>query len=303
MATATARAEPRPRRAPQPQPRTRAQPRPAPRKRAAARPRLAGSVVWILVVAALLAGIVALNVGVLRLNMEGERLDEEYNQLDTRHQELETELSRKAAAGRIEGIALAPAGARQGRGAQLPPPAAAQEGIAPRAPGQQAHPSADRGLRAPLPGRVRARGVASGGQGARARPHRDEPAPRGARGARAPRDDLRPARAGSSRSASARRPCMRIRARWSMHGLPRSSPAVRSRSSRPTSMSCCRIARAGSSISRARLIRRRRRTSSGRRSPGSASTRRSAASTRRRRSPPRSWATRAPRTRASRASS
>jgi hypothetical protein len=63
-------------------------------------------VVWILVVAALLAGIVALNVGVLRLNMEGERLDEEYNQLVTRHQELEADFSRRAAAGRIEGIAL-----------------------------------------------------------------------------------------------------------------------------------------------------------------------------------------------------
>jgi hypothetical protein len=106
MATAAARAEPRPRRAPRPQPRPRAQPRPAPRRRAAARPRLAGSVVWILVVAALLAGIVALNVGVLRLNMEGERLDEEYNQLVTQHQQLEADLSRKAAAGRIEGLAL-----------------------------------------------------------------------------------------------------------------------------------------------------------------------------------------------------
>lgn len=106
MATATARAEPRPRRAPRPQPRPRAQPRPAPRKRAAARPRLTGSVVWILVVAALLAGIVALNVGVLRLNMEGERLDEEYNQLLTRQQELEAEFSRTAAAGRIESLAL-----------------------------------------------------------------------------------------------------------------------------------------------------------------------------------------------------
>jgi hypothetical protein len=57
-------------------------------------------------VAALLAGIVALNVGVLRLNMQGEQLDGEYNQLVTRHQELEADLSRKAAAGRIEGIAL-----------------------------------------------------------------------------------------------------------------------------------------------------------------------------------------------------
>ena len=45
MATAAARAEPRPRRAPRPQPRPSAKPRQAPRKRAAARPHLAGSVV------------------------------------------------------------------------------------------------------------------------------------------------------------------------------------------------------------------------------------------------------------------
>jgi hypothetical protein len=56
--------------------------------------------------AALLAGIVALNVGVLRLNMEGERLDEEYNRLETQQRGLEADLSRKAAAGRIEGLAL-----------------------------------------------------------------------------------------------------------------------------------------------------------------------------------------------------
>jgi cell division protein FtsL len=56
--------------------------------------------------AALLAGIVALNVGVLRMNMEGERLDEEHNQLVARYRELESDLSRQAAAGRIEGIAL-----------------------------------------------------------------------------------------------------------------------------------------------------------------------------------------------------
>jgi hypothetical protein len=56
--------------------------------------------------AALLAGIVALNVGVLRLNMEGERLDEEYNQLEARQRALESDLSRQAAAGRIEGLAL-----------------------------------------------------------------------------------------------------------------------------------------------------------------------------------------------------
>ena len=56
--------------------------------------------------AALLAGIVALNVGVLRLNMEGEQLDEEYNRLLTQNHELEADLSRTAAAGRIEGLAL-----------------------------------------------------------------------------------------------------------------------------------------------------------------------------------------------------
>jgi hypothetical protein len=57
-------------------------------------------------VAALLAGIVALNVGVLRLNMKGEQLDEEHNRLVTQYRELEADLSRQAAAGRIEGIGL-----------------------------------------------------------------------------------------------------------------------------------------------------------------------------------------------------
>ena len=106
MATAAARAQPRPSRRPQEQPRPRARPRPAPRRRAAARPRLAGSVAWILVVAGLLAGIVALNVGVLRLNMESERLEEQRNELVARRDALSAELSRSAAAGRIEAIAL-----------------------------------------------------------------------------------------------------------------------------------------------------------------------------------------------------
>ncbi|MGH3036443.1 MAG: septum formation initiator family protein, partial [Gaiellaceae bacterium] len=81
-------------------------PRSAPRRRVAARPRLAGSVAWILVVAGLLAGIVALNVGVLRLNMEAERLEEQRNELVARRDALSAELSRSAAAGRIEAIAL-----------------------------------------------------------------------------------------------------------------------------------------------------------------------------------------------------
>ena len=106
MATAAARAQPRPRRRPQERPRPQATPPSAPRRRAAARPRLAGSVAWILVVAGLLAGIVALNVGVLRLNMEAERLEEQHSELVARRDALSAELSRSAAAGRIESIAL-----------------------------------------------------------------------------------------------------------------------------------------------------------------------------------------------------
>ncbi|HXV94951.1 MAG TPA: hypothetical protein VD695_00235 [Gaiellaceae bacterium] len=102
MATAAARAEPR--RAPRPRRRT--EPRPAPRRRAATRPRVAGSVVWIVVVATLLAGIVALNVAVLRLNMQAEELEGRRAELVAQRDALEAELSRAAAAGRIEAIAV-----------------------------------------------------------------------------------------------------------------------------------------------------------------------------------------------------
>ncbi|HEU4448385.1 MAG TPA: hypothetical protein VFR63_00210 [Gaiellaceae bacterium] len=56
--------------------------------------------------AALLGGIVALNVGVLRLSMEAERLDAERTELSARRDVLSAELSRAAAAGRIEAIAV-----------------------------------------------------------------------------------------------------------------------------------------------------------------------------------------------------
>jgi cell division protein FtsB len=102
MATAAVRAEPR--RAPRPK--TRTESRPAPRRRAAARPRVAGSVVWIVVVATLLAGIVALNVAVLRLNMQAEELEGRQAELVAQRDALEAELSRAAAAGRIEAIAV-----------------------------------------------------------------------------------------------------------------------------------------------------------------------------------------------------
>jgi cell division protein FtsB len=102
MATAAARAEPR--RAPRATPR--AEPRRAPSRRPAPRPRVAGSVVWIVVVAVLLAGIVALNVAVLRLNMQAEALGKEQADLVAERDALEADLSRAAAAGRIEAIAV-----------------------------------------------------------------------------------------------------------------------------------------------------------------------------------------------------
>jgi len=73
-----------------------------PRPRPAARPRVAGGVLWIVVVAALLAGIVALNVAVLRLNMEVERLDGEKAKLDARNAAILAELSSTASVARIE---------------------------------------------------------------------------------------------------------------------------------------------------------------------------------------------------------
>lgn len=94
-------AQPRPRQAPRPRSRPQAAPRPRPRTR----PRVAGSVLWIAVVAGLLAGIVALNVAVLRLNVEVEELDRKRQAVVARKAELASDLSSAAAAGRVEGLA------------------------------------------------------------------------------------------------------------------------------------------------------------------------------------------------------
>jgi cell division protein FtsL len=99
MATAAARAQTRPRRTAPAARRER-------RSRPVARPRVAGSVLWIVVVATLLAGIVALNVAVLRLNMASERLEESKAKLSEERDALAAELSSTAAAGRIEALAL-----------------------------------------------------------------------------------------------------------------------------------------------------------------------------------------------------
>lgn len=96
-----------PYRAPQPRPqpaRRPARPRTAPRARA--RPLVAGGVLWIVVVAALLAGIVALNVAVLRLNVQVEQLDGQRDELASKRNALQTEVSTAAAGGRIETAAV-----------------------------------------------------------------------------------------------------------------------------------------------------------------------------------------------------
>jgi hypothetical protein len=91
---------PQPRRQPPPR---RARPRSAPRARSS--PRVAGGVLWIAIVATMLAGIVALNVAVLRLNVAVQRLDSERERLVARHDALETKLS-TAGGGRIERAAV-----------------------------------------------------------------------------------------------------------------------------------------------------------------------------------------------------
>lgn len=97
-----------PYRAPQPRPpqpaRRPARPRPAPRARA--RPLVAGGVLWIVVVAVLLAGIVALNVAVLRLNVQVQQLDSKRDELASKRDAIQTKLSTASAGGRIEDAAV-----------------------------------------------------------------------------------------------------------------------------------------------------------------------------------------------------
>ena len=86
------------------------QPVPAQRRRpAAATPgvRTAGGVVWIVVVAALLGGIVALNVAVLQLNVRLEELGRARSDLVAENAALASRLSRTTAGPRIEALARA----------------------------------------------------------------------------------------------------------------------------------------------------------------------------------------------------
>jgi cell division protein FtsL len=84
----------------------RPQPRPRPAPRAVKRQRrVAGGVVWIGIVAVLLAGVVALNVAVLRLNMQLDRLGRERADLRAQNAALSVQLSSQASAPRIQRLA------------------------------------------------------------------------------------------------------------------------------------------------------------------------------------------------------
>jgi cell division protein FtsL len=102
---ATARALPAPAR-------TRARPKPRAKRKVEPRRRVAGGVVWIGLVAALLAGVVALNVAVLRLNVRLDETQRERNQLRADNAQLSTEIAAKAASGRIVGLASGQLGLR-----------------------------------------------------------------------------------------------------------------------------------------------------------------------------------------------
>jgi cell division protein FtsL len=105
--SATARALPAPTR-----PRARPKPKPRAKRNVEPRRRVAGGVVWIGLVAALLAGVVALNVAVLRLNIRLDQTQSERNQLRADNAQLNTEIAAKAASGRILGLASGQLGLR-----------------------------------------------------------------------------------------------------------------------------------------------------------------------------------------------
>lgn len=87
-----------------------AQPARAPRARAATASRkrswaLGGGVVWIVVLAVLLAGVVAINVAVLRLNLQLDEAGRERTELKTDIARLRSDISSAAATTRIERLA------------------------------------------------------------------------------------------------------------------------------------------------------------------------------------------------------
>jgi hypothetical protein len=95
----TAVAAPAPARRPRPQ-------RPArPRRRAATRPRLLGGIVWIVLLAVLLGGIVALNVAVLQLNVRLQQANEARADVRARSVALAGQLSSAGSAPQVAATA------------------------------------------------------------------------------------------------------------------------------------------------------------------------------------------------------
>ena len=87
------------------QPRARPAARTAPRRHAHASTRIAAGVVWIVVVAALLFGVVAMNVAVLGLNVELDELARRRAALQAENAALASQLSSAEALTRIERLA------------------------------------------------------------------------------------------------------------------------------------------------------------------------------------------------------
>jgi cell division protein FtsL len=74
--------------------------------------KLAGGIVWIVVVAALLAGVVALNVAVLRVNLQYDELNRKRAKLRAENAALASKLASAASTARIEQLAARQLGAR-----------------------------------------------------------------------------------------------------------------------------------------------------------------------------------------------
>jgi hypothetical protein len=94
--------------APTPLPQTpaRAVPRPRPRPRVERRPRVAGGILWIVLIGVLLGGVVFMNVAVLRLNLALDQRGRERAQLQADVAALSAELSSANAAARVQARAL-----------------------------------------------------------------------------------------------------------------------------------------------------------------------------------------------------
>jgi cell division protein FtsL len=83
----------------------RAKPRAVAKRRPARSKGVAGGIVWIVFVTALLAGVVAMNVAVLRLNVQLDGLAREKQELRAGNNELASRLAGLEASGRIESLA------------------------------------------------------------------------------------------------------------------------------------------------------------------------------------------------------